>query len=60
MEIERIKAMKALEEREGLVKASRRKRAGEIKEQIVERQNQRLIDGAGVRWAALRDVRQRS
>ena len=45
MEIERVKALKHAEEKESSIVAVRRKRAGEIKDQIVERQNQRLIDG---------------
>ena len=44
MEIERVRALKELEEREGKVRDYRRSRAVEIKSQIVERQQQRLID----------------
>ena len=44
MEIERVRALKELEVREGKVRDYRRSRAVEIKSQIVERQQQRLID----------------
>jgi hypothetical protein len=45
MEIERVKAMKAAAERENAIKAQRRKKAGEIKDQIYERETQKLLDG---------------
>ena len=44
MEIDRVRAIKALEEREHALQEMRSKRAKEIKQQILERSQQRLID----------------
>jgi hypothetical protein len=44
MEIDRVRAIKQLEEREHALQETRTKRAAEIKAQILDRQQQRLID----------------
>ena len=44
MEIDRVRTIKALEEREASLQEMRTGRAKEIKQQILERRQQRLID----------------